>query len=1031
MSSLTRLEERAKEALVFSPFPLNLDEIRSQVALLLREVQRFGFFDEYTSHGFDHVEGMLRTAQWLIPPETLEKLTPATCLFITLAIYFHDIGLLISKAEFEKREKNLEYKRYLEELNTDTASNQDYIAKIDQLEFSDREKLLYSEFVRSTHGARVRAWVEGAMLDDNEASAEIRKIIQSLIGKLEPLARRDLALVCESHTKDDISDTNKYKISRPYGDSIETEANLQYAAVILRVVDLLQITNHRAPSVSFKLISPTDPISQLEWQKQRAVRSVRAAQPRNREGQAADDILPHKIEVHARFERPDGFFGLTSYIAYAQEQLTLCQDALKKSEIELVNPPLFPWKYIDDGNVEADGFLTEAFGFELDQQKILDLLTGHTLYNNSDVVIRELTQNALDAVRLQSKINSKPSETDGSIKINWDSQERTLEIIDNGTGMSQSVIENHLLKVGSSRYQDPKFKETHPEFSSISRFGIGVLSAFMVADSVQITTCALEDEEARQISLRSVHGKYLIRLLNKISDRDEIGVYPHGSSVKLKLRSSANIGDVIRIARAWLLFPRCNVEVKIDSEAPVKIGYSSPKEALQDYIKQPEFLASRGKFEFEIKEDSVEGVKIAYVVERDDLYNDWSFVAVTPGHRYGVEHLLGIGAATAIEGVGVEFTTPGFRANPFLAIANLTGLNAPKTNVARSAIEDTNEYRENLRIIYKLFSRHITAEIGRLSKTDEYSLSRAVEQAPYIAAPLVSALTESSRPGYLESELARIPFILMEENTIRRSVSVEEMTEIPTFWTVNSQLTSSVEFFVREAHGDISASKMLKFLPDSGAPLPEGITMCNFGKNKYSEDKIRESFEPSLIEADQRARRLTLKWSKIGATPKWVRSTDLFEQLHNIDRSLWSTLAERHNYGRHDRDFTSIFVPIGSIEITGLDEFGEFVSNKHTYMHPDDSLSKFLKEEWLSGKTTSHQACCAYLYVLESIRGERINRSNLTVEWLEKVLGNSGLEKLQNYMDLNGFMAAYKEGNPRRFNPYAWTRRGSNEYEGE
>jgi molecular chaperone HtpG len=30
--------------------------------------------------------------------------------------------------------------------------------------------------------------------------------------------------------------------------------------------------------------------------------------------------------------------------------------------------------------------------------------------------------------------------------------------------MTQDIIERHLLKVGSSRYQDQKFKEAHPKF---------------------------------------------------------------------------------------------------------------------------------------------------------------------------------------------------------------------------------------------------------------------------------------------------------------------------------------------------------------------------------------------------------------------------------------------------------------------------------------------------------------------------------------------------------------------------------------
>ena len=177
----------------------------------------------------------------------------------------------------------------------------------------------------------------------------------------------------------------------------------------------------------------------------------------------------------------------------------------------------FPWKVIDDSNIEAQGFIRETFAFHLDQDRILELLTGHTLYNDTDVVIRELVQNSLDAVRLRAfrERQSQSSLRPGRVIVGWDPQHRAVTVQDNGTGMTQAIIEKHLLRVGSSFYQDPEFRKENPEFSSISRFGIGVLSAFMVADAVEITTIHPDEEKARQLSLRSVHGRYLVRLFEK------------------------------------------------------------------------------------------------------------------------------------------------------------------------------------------------------------------------------------------------------------------------------------------------------------------------------------------------------------------------------------------------------------------------------------------------------------------------------------------------------------------------------------
>jgi hypothetical protein len=69
-------------------------------------------------------------------------------------------------------------------------------------------------------------------------------------------------LVCESHHLDDLNDLEKYRVSQPYRDSNAETANLQYAAILLRVADLLHITSDRTPSICFRVINPTDPVSQ-------------------------------------------------------------------------------------------------------------------------------------------------------------------------------------------------------------------------------------------------------------------------------------------------------------------------------------------------------------------------------------------------------------------------------------------------------------------------------------------------------------------------------------------------------------------------------------------------------------------------------------------------------------------------------------------------------------------------------------------------------------------------------------------------
>ncbi|MCK9769757.1 HD domain-containing protein [Pseudomonas syringae] len=1021
MVELTSIELRAEEAAKLSSFPINLRDIREQVRLLLNEVQRFGFFNEYTNHNFDHVESMLNMANWIIPDQTKSALQPADYLLLTLSIYFHDLGLLISIAEYERRGQNQEFQAYLRELKQNS-TNDEYSAKLSMLSDEMRDKVNYQEFVRRTHGARVKEWILGKDRSDG-SSIEIKNAIQGLIGKLDIIVRRDLALICESHTIDDISDTQKYKVSMPYGNSPAETANLQYIAVILRTVDLLQITKGRAPSILYKIINPQDPVSQLEWQKQEAVRTVRAAPGIDRDGNASATALSDTIQIHALFEKSDGFFGLTSYIAYARSQLLACQEALKQTAKSIPNPPLFPWKHIDDTGVEAEGFLTKAFGFKLDQQKILDLLTGHTLYNDSNVVIRELTQNALDAVRLQADISKDSSDKFGRIDIIWDSNQRTLEVKDNGTGMSQEVIEAHLLKVGSSRYQDPKFREDHPNFSSISRFGIGVLSAFMVADHVEITTCSLEDDEARQISLRSVHGKYLIKLLDKTSQRNKIGVYPHGSSVKLTLRTTATIGNVLEVAKMWLLFPRCKVTVKIDHNEPVSIGYDSPKSALENQIASANFLSPRSAGQIEVREMTEDGITLAYAVIRDELYKDWSFIMQNNNHRYEEDDTSFV--ATCIEGVGVDFNTPGFRSIGILAIANIVGNKAPKTNVARSAIEETVEYQDALQKLYKLYTKHINTEINRLAGTNDYSLSRAVEQAPYIAAPLVRDDMTPVRPNILADELGKVQFIIMEEKGTRTNISFSELCEKEEFWTINSSLNSSVEYFVREAPKDISAAMIFNNLNDGPSAMPEGAIFCNFGTIPHLNESIRTYFEPAIIDANESARRVTMRWKKINGNKKWIDSHSLLNSVSQNDRRFW-TMSSHQRDKRINENWPTLFA-IDEVTVLNLDGYSAVISEKHNFLHPDDPASVFLKDIWLSKKTDYEKIVLSHLSIFDLMTTYGFRKDQYTVELIERIIINNSLEFAEEYIDLNRIVEIATLSAQKVFNPFAWRRRGASD----
>ena len=97
-----------------------------------------------------------------------------------------------------------------------------------------------------------------------------------------------------------------------------------------------------------------DPVSQIEWLKQNAVRHVRPQPKTDRFGDVSRDIQSDTIEVFADFNSPDGYFGLTSYLQYAGKELQKSFELAEKSKKSTPKKLSFPWRFIDDGHIKTE-----------------------------------------------------------------------------------------------------------------------------------------------------------------------------------------------------------------------------------------------------------------------------------------------------------------------------------------------------------------------------------------------------------------------------------------------------------------------------------------------------------------------------------------------------------------------------------------------------------------------------------------------------------------------------------------------------
>lgn len=125
------------------------------------------------------------------------------------------------------------------------------------------------------------------------------------------------------------------------------------------------------------------------------------------------------------------------------------------------------------------------------------------LYTDKDIFIRELVSNACDAVTKLQKLSMMgeadiPAEEAYEIHVVLDQDKKTLQIIDNGIGMTADEIKKYINQIAFSGATDflSKFEgKTEDEGSEIiGHFGLGFYSAFMVADTVEIDSLSYQKD---------------------------------------------------------------------------------------------------------------------------------------------------------------------------------------------------------------------------------------------------------------------------------------------------------------------------------------------------------------------------------------------------------------------------------------------------------------------------------------------------------------------------------------------------------
>ncbi|WP_051542151.1 HSP90 family protein [Clostridium lundense] len=148
--------------------------------------------------------------------------------------------------------------------------------------------------------------------------------------------------------------------------------------------------------------------------------------------------------------------------------------------------------------------MEQNYNFQVNLDGIISLLSEN-LYSNPGVYIREVLQNAVDAITAHKKIDN-----DFEAAINFELFEDTLIIEDNGIGLTLEDIHSFLSVIG----QSSKRKDLGTDVDDfIGRFGIGLLSCFIVCDEITLITTSVHSDSTYEWKGKN-DGTYTIRKMD-------------------------------------------------------------------------------------------------------------------------------------------------------------------------------------------------------------------------------------------------------------------------------------------------------------------------------------------------------------------------------------------------------------------------------------------------------------------------------------------------------------------------------------
>jgi hypothetical protein len=515
------------------------------------------FFPEYTKHDIEHIEEVLRTCVALIRDEAWEAITPGDASVLILAVLLHDCAMHLSEDGFwslmsaerssmrvagmEDRPWDILWEDFYGEASrfdgrklTKILGDSQPVRRpsVDPNQMTKRDRLLVGEFLRRHHPRLAQE----IALFGVPTKAKSTLLLEGLGDAKDHIAKLS-GIVARSHGAEIRAflpylqsnfDVRQYKNIHPV-----------FLMTLLRVGDYLQVQADRAPQQVLQVRRLASPVSVGEWKAHAAIKDIRTT---HEDPEALFiDALPEDIHTFLRVQswvrgiqqELDSSWAVIGEVFGRYDGLKPLGIVLRRIRSSLDNLTAFSNRVT---------YLPRQAAFRAADADLLKLLIEPLYGNNPEVGLRELIQNAVDAIReleqyQQDVVSARDiplieQEADVVISVeDGESDDAWVIVSDRGIGMSAEVVVDYFLAAGASFRRSENWRkafETKDGKSKIlraGRFGVGALASFLLGPEIEVSTRHVEDSEG--IEFKATVETDAIELRRKAR--------PVGTTIKIRI----------------------------------------------------------------------------------------------------------------------------------------------------------------------------------------------------------------------------------------------------------------------------------------------------------------------------------------------------------------------------------------------------------------------------------------------------------------------------------------------------------------